>query len=72
MSQPAQIMAPQQLPPPHVSPKKTWGTKIGFRIASFIFCIVIIGLSAHQATSRYSGVYALVFMVPPVSASRLS
>ncbi|CAG9971657.1 unnamed protein product [Clonostachys byssicola] len=72
MSQPTQIMAPQQLPPPHVSPKKTWGTKIGFRIASFIFCIILIGLSAHQTTSRYyDGVYALVFMVPPAAFSAI-
>ncbi|CAH0049474.1 unnamed protein product [Clonostachys solani] len=71
MSQPTQIMAPQQLPPPHVSPKKTWGTKLGFRIASFIFCIIIIGLSAYQATSRFSGVYALVFMLPPAAFSAI-
>ncbi|KAK7226045.1 hypothetical protein V2G26_014048 [Clonostachys chloroleuca] len=73
MSQPTQIMAPQQLPPPHVSPKKTWGTKLGFRIASFIFCIVIIGLSAHQAASRYtySWAYALAFMVPPAVVSAI-
>ncbi|VUC27158.1 unnamed protein product [Clonostachys rosea] len=72
MSQPTQIAAAQQLPPPHFSPKKTWGTKIGFRIASFIFCIVIIGLSGQQASNgRYAGFYALIFMVPPAAFSAI-
>ncbi|KAI6779632.1 uncharacterized protein J7T54_008250 [Emericellopsis cladophorae] len=58
-------------PPPHVSPRNMWLSKVIFRILSAIFSIVIIGLSAYVGTKwsdGYGGYYGgspLVIMLPP-------
>lgn len=41
-------------PPPHVSPKGIWSSKLLFRILSAIFSICIIGIAAANSTDEYS------------------
>lgn len=68
--------APAPAPPPHVSPKGMWVSKLIMRILSAIFSIVIIGLAASNTADWYSsgsyygwGVYStpILVMAPPVS-----
>jgi len=61
-------MEGNKLPPPHVSPRNMWLSKVIFRILSAIFSIVIIGLSAYIGTKWSSAGYdagPLVIMLPP-------
>ncbi|KAL6869637.1 hypothetical protein ACO1O0_000963 [Amphichorda felina] len=46
-----------RLPPPHVSPKAVWSTKLTFRIISSIFTICIIGIAAACLTTSYDSYY---------------
>lgn len=51
----------------HQSPKRMWGAKLGLRIPSAIFDLVLIGISASLGTGLVSP--ALVFFIPPVRPS---
>jgi hypothetical protein len=51
-------------PPPHVSPKGTWVTKLVFRMLATIFSIALIGLGAHAAESLSYSYYSFVTYAP--------
>ncbi|KAH6998362.1 hypothetical protein BKA56DRAFT_664955 [Ilyonectria sp. MPI-CAGE-AT-0026] len=66
-----QPIQPQQYqgkpPPPHVSSRGMWSTKLTLRIISIIFCIVIIGVAASVAVDW--SLFPLVTLVPPAGVA---
>jgi hypothetical protein len=53
-------------PPPHVSPKGMWVSKLCLRILSFIFCIALLGITGTITSAGTFSFIPLVCIAPSV------
>ncbi|KAL2139465.1 hypothetical protein VTI28DRAFT_5132 [Corynascus sepedonium] len=58
----------QTQPPKYVSPPTTWRTKLGLRVASMVFLVILCGLGGSLATdSRVDGDTLMIVVLAPAA-----
>ncbi len=54
-------------PPPHVSPKGMWASKLSLRVIQFVLAIALVGCAASISSSGVWEIAVLLIILPQVS-----